>query len=327
MSAEAMASRPPELPEGFSLETYNESYDETISGYYEYIFIRDFIRSPGQHLIEIGRPGTGKTQGLYWLIDYLREYSPKETILYFDIGKGEEILTLLHYFGAATIFLLPGCSLDMELFNGVDSHGRPYDIKFKTITSPRYIWSSIERGRLNIASFEPFILDETVYLNEISELFTSLIRMAHRKAIKVPLTIIYDEFHNVAPSSGYGFAEDAKSARIQRKCLNRIKKNVQKLRVEKIRLIVSTHEWFQIFKGVRTAFEWILIRRGSSFAGDVPNLAQFNPRWQRIPDGFCYIGLPDRSHSALMRLPYYLDGAKLGRIAYRGIYGDEEDED
>src|SRR5690606_24955738 len=51
---------------------------------------------PGQHLCEIGRPGPGKTQGLYYLVDKIME-AGREQILWFDIGKGDEILTLPHY--------------------------------------------------------------------------------------------------------------------------------------------------------------------------------------------------------------------------------------
>lgn len=301
-----------------------EGYDPVLSSATEKRFIRDFIKKPGEHLIEIGRPGTGKTQGLYFIIEYLKKYT-KETVLYFDIGKGAEIITLLHYFGPATIILLPGTSIDLTLDHARDSLGREYDIRFKTVSSPRFVWGALDKGRTNIAIFEPFILDEVTYLNEISEMFRSLIRIAHRGGIIRPLSIVYDEFQNVAPSDGYGFALSQKEQRIQRRALNYIKKNVQKLRTLGIRLIVTSHEWYQIFKGVRTAFEWVMIRRGANFGGDEPNLSKFNPRWSRCETGYCYIAYPTREHSNMMALPLYTDGKRLGMIRYRGVFGDDPD--
>ena len=70
--------------------------DPEISSYWERRLETEFIGRPGQHLCEIGRPGTGKTQGLYYLVDKIME-AGREQILWFDIGKGDEILTLPHY--------------------------------------------------------------------------------------------------------------------------------------------------------------------------------------------------------------------------------------
>ncbi|HPE64433.1 MAG TPA: hypothetical protein PLQ49_10035 [Methanothrix sp.] len=292
--------------------------DPEITSYWENRIERGFVQQFGQHICEIGRPGTGKTQGLYYLVDKIKEYG-KEQILWFDIGKGDEILTLCHYFGPVTIFTPPGCELDIKFRGKTDAFGNPYDIRFETLTRAGHIWNKIEKDRINICSFDPFILDPVVTLSEMSFLFEQLIRKAFRREIIRPLAIVYDEFHNVCPSQGYGYATSRQETATQRRSLNMIKRNVQKLRVEQYRMIVTTHEWQQLFKGVRMAFEWVMIRRGAKFGTDEPRLAQFNPRWAGIKKGQCYIALPTREHTAPLQLPYYLDGFRLGTVTYRGM--------
>lgn len=51
--------------------------------------ISHFVKRPGQHLLELGSTGTGKTNFLYWLIDMFREYAPREALVWFDIGKAQ----------------------------------------------------------------------------------------------------------------------------------------------------------------------------------------------------------------------------------------------
>ena len=83
-----------------SLPEYDlgDGIDPELTSYWERRLENEFIHRFGQHLCEVGRPGTGKTQGLYYLVDKIKDYG-KEEILWFDIGKGDEILTLAHYFG------------------------------------------------------------------------------------------------------------------------------------------------------------------------------------------------------------------------------------
>lgn len=309
-----MATEADPLPE-YDL---GEGIDPELTSYWERRLENEYIHRFGQHLCEVGRPGTGKTQGLYYLVDKIKDYG-KEEILWFDIGKGDEILTLAHYFGPITIFTPPGCSIEIQFRDPLDAFGQPYDIRFETISRMSDIWQNIQPGRLNICSFDPFILDPVIVLQQVSDLFERLIRLAFRRQVIRPLAIFYDEFHNVCPSQGYGYATTAKEAAQQRRCLNIIKRNVQKLRVEEYRMVVSTHEWQQLFKGVRTAFEWVMLRRGAKFGSDEPRLKQYNPRWSGCSTEQAYVALPTRDHSAPLHLPYYIDGARLGRVTYRGM--------
>lgn len=108
------------------------SSDDTVRDYWQNYFITEFIQQPGQHLLELGRTGTGKTQFLYYVLDLLRNYAPDESIVWFDIGKGAEILTLAHYFGPVNVISLDGCTVEI-------STDKEYNITFSSIRYPKDI--------------------------------------------------------------------------------------------------------------------------------------------------------------------------------------------
>lgn len=93
---------------------------------------------------------------MYWLVDLMREDAPNEAILWFDPGKDPKSLTLADYFVLLHVWTLPGCSVEIA------AHPE-YDIQFQTVNSCRDIWkASWTADRINVASFEPFILDPTI---------------------------------------------------------------------------------------------------------------------------------------------------------------------
>ena len=303
--------------DGFDGDEEPLPFDSDAARIWYWVFVKRFIQHPGQHLCTIGRTGTGKTQGLYWMVDLFREHAPDEAILWFDLGKGSEILTLAEYFGPVTVWTLPGCNIE------ISAH-KEYDIKFKEVASCRDIWrASLTADRLNIASFEPFILDPTTYTREISRMFIDLVYAAHRRQIYRPLCMIADEFHNVAPAWGYGYAGEQSEKQAQNRAINYIRRNIQKLRNEGIRIIASTHEWNQMFQGVRTSFEWMLLRRGAKFTSDEPKLRQYNPRWGGMETEEAYLVLPTRTYSRPLKMPHYVEGDRLGTVYYDGIYETE----
>lgn len=286
--------------------------------YWEQYFIDNIIKYPGRHLLEIGKPESGKTQFLYYAIDNFREYAPNEALLYFDIGKGDEILSILYY-GAylrgepATIVTLPGCEIDI--------HGPPkLDIDFVTVAQTADVWDHIIPGRITIASFDPFIEEPLVATEQSALMYHALSHRAHRRKIVAPATIIQDEFQNICPAPGYGYAGTGKEARLQTRSINLIRQNAQKLRAMQLRLLVTIHDWPQLHPGVRSAFEWMVLRRGSRITSATDRLADFNGLWRKIQTPNGYLVLPDGTFSSKLRFPHYKEGHKLGRILYDGVY-------
>lgn len=288
-------------------------------------FISHFVKRPGQHLLELGSTGTGKTNFLYWLIDMFREYAPREAIVWFDIGKaqynpytgesGNEILTLLYYFGAARIITMTGC--DVKINSEME-----YDIEFIHVDRPEMIWKHCKPDRLNIVSFDPFIQSDVIHASVLAKVFDQLLWLANRGWLWRPMAIFYDEFHNVCPSQGHGIYEDRKAASIQKRTNNQFKKTLQKLRSTGIRLVATTHQWTQLYRSVRLSFEWLVPRRRTFFVGDAPDLARFNPRWKRMKTHQAYFVIPEGDHLGPFRCLYYKIPNNLGSVEYDGIYTD-----
>lgn len=297
--------------------------DEKTTEEYINALIFNFVKKPGQHLLELGRTGTGKTNFLYWLIDMFREYAPREAIVWFDIGKaqynektgesGNEILTLLYYFGAARIISLDGCTVE------IDSR-RDFDIEYIQVSNVREIWRHCKPDKINIVCLEPFLNNDVIHAKLMSEIIDSLVWLANRGWIHRPLAVFYDELHNVWPSSGHGIYDNRKAAGIQRRSNNQAKKAIQKLRSTGIRIVGSTHQWTQVYKSVRLSFEWLVPRRGTIFSNDVSDLAKYNPRWKRMPTWAAYIVIPEGVHLGPFRCLYYKIPDHLGSVKYNGIF-------
>ncbi|MCX6692273.1 MAG: hypothetical protein NTW33_09575 [Methanoregula sp.] len=54
-------------------------------------FVKEFLWRKGNHCFVFGTTGSGKTQKLYWLLNWLKH---GETQIWFSTGKSDEILPL-----------------------------------------------------------------------------------------------------------------------------------------------------------------------------------------------------------------------------------------
>jgi hypothetical protein len=262
---------------------------------------REFIRKPGSHLIQTGITESGKTQGFFWLVEGITNCT-RNIPVWFDIGKSSEILRLSE-FGPLHILTPQGMTVEVKTNHDLD-------ITYGEVLDLRDVWDHLVKDRINIISFEPFILDPDVYGPLVGSIFTSLIRKAHRYELQVPMDIIYDEFHRVCPAKGHSVnAKQSKYGAI-------IQHNVEKLRSFGIRFIVSTHGWNKIRKGVKQSFNWKLIRRGSEF--DSGKLKRYNPLWEKIPLDRSVMVFPNMTFSDKIKMHYYGEGEDLGRVYYHG---------
>lgn len=269
-------------------------------------FEREFLKKPGEHLMEIGITGSGKTQGLYWILDGLLKNSKNETIVWFDSGKSSEILTLAKL-GALNIILPAQTEIRIECSDA--------DIIQKEFINPTEIWTGLlEKDRINIVCLAPYILSPSVYTKVFTKLFTSLIRMAHDYAIPVPMALFIDEFHRIAPSKGNAidWNQMVMGAAIQH--------NIETLRSLHVRLICSTHGWMKIRAGVRNSFNWIMPRRGAHFSGDQPKLNRFNPLFEKLDTDQGIITFPTKIFTDLIHFPYYEIGEDIGSVRYVGVF-------
>lgn len=267
-------------------------------------FKKEFVQKPGEHLLNLGITGSGKTQDLYWLLEAIITDAPKETILWNDAGKSDELL-VVGQFGPLHILLPEGMDLDIE------SPSVTYTKDW--FTDPADVWRLIQRGTINVLCIEPFIRKPQYFTPVVTSIFSKLIDMAHDHHLPVPLSIFYDEFHRVAP--GKGQAYDSRHAAFGAE----IQYNIETLRSLQVRFIASTHGWTKLRKGVRSSFNWFMINRGGSFTpSEQPKLARFNQKYEKLQVDECIIAFPNKVFTDIMQIPYYGEGWHYGKIHYHG---------
>ncbi len=276
-------------------------------------FEKEFLKKPGEHLLEIGITGSGKTQGLYWIVDGLISRGKDEIVVWFDTGKAGEILTLAK--------MKPVRLLIPETFDVVVTPEDKFDIEKVHFIDPKEIWNLLDEDRINVVSLYPFLMEYELYSKCFARAFKALIVYAHMYRIPTPLSIFFDEFHNIVPGHGEGESE-----RIQRLARN-IQLNVEKLRSLEVRMVATTHGWQKIRRGVRMSFNWIIARRGTNFnRQDEPKLYNYNPKFQKLQNDEAIIVYPNRIFSDIIHLPKYPDGKELGMVRYVGFKDLLDDE-
>lgn len=268
-----------------------------------------FLEKPGEHLIEIGITGSGKTQGLYYLLNGILDYSPDETILWITCGKSAEELKLMQFM--PTNFLFPqGRDVTIELYK------RTYPwttYQFKAIPD---IFRHIDKGKINILCLAPYFPDPEEYSIVITEFFKTLIILARDGEIPTPLAIFIDEFQMVAPAKGQALNDmHAMGGRW-------MQRNLDQLRSMRIRIVAAAQSWKRVLQGVRTSFSCIMIRQGAEFpANEIKRLAAANDYWQALDIKDMCFAFRNRFYTDPMTLPTYGDGWVVGRITYGDFTG------
>lgn len=272
--------------------------------YWQDRFKAEFIQRPGEHLLNLGITGSGKTQDLIWLLDAIISGAPNETILWNDAGKSGELL-LVGQFGPLHIILPEGMDIDIT----ADS----VEYTKTWFTDPADVWRSLHKGKINVLCVEPFIRKPQYFTPVITSVFSRLVDMAHDYQLPVPLSIFYDEFHRVAP--GKGQAYDSRHAAFGAE----IQYNIETLRSLQVRFVASTHGWTKMRKGVRSSFNWFMINRGGSFtSSEQPRLSRFNKRFEKLETHEAILAFPNKVFSDILEIPYYGEGWQYGQIHYNG---------
>lgn len=268
-----------------------------------------FLRKPGEHLLEIGITGSGKTQGLYYLLNGILDYSKDETILWITCGKSSEEMKLMQFM--PTNFLFPkGRNVKIELLKPV----YPYvTYEFSSIPD---IFKHIDKGKINILCLAPYFPDPEEYSIVITEFFKTLIVLARDGVIATPLAIFIDEFQMVAPARGQALNEmHSMGGRW-------MQRNLDQLRSMQIRIVAAAQSWKRVLQGVRTSFSCIMIRQGAEFpANEIKRLAEANDVWQAMNLTDMRFAFRNRFYTDPMTLPTYGDGWTVGKVTYEDNTG------
>lgn len=274
-----------------------------------YRFGRECLAKPGEHILISGYTGSGKTTTMFYLYDGLGEFA-KDTKVWFDSMKSEEALTLLTM--GPIRFLVPkGCMLSIKINDEMKNKIHPYEIvEMSDYLNP---WKDLRADWSNVICLSAYLVDPSLYAATMGAVFTNLIWLAHKKKIITPMTIFFDEIHNIAPSNGHAYDHKHTKAGLV------VQHNVERLRSMGIRIIGSTQGNYKLRKGVRSCFNWLIVKRGTTFyRGEESKLYDFNPKWGKLDNLQMVIVFPDRVFSNPLKIKFYTRGSDVGVMDYDG---------
>jgi len=256
--------------------------------------LKDMVQKSGEHIIVYATTGAGKTNLLIDLVLTMQSRN-NEKILWYDMGKEEEMLNLLQY-SDVRIFHPEGARVEIE---GHFTHN--YELRpFSDIND---ILGKISSSSINVISVTPFILKPAIFTTWWSLFFTDFLRMAFEKKLPRPLTICIDQFNHIVPGTGETF--DAHQSILA----NEIAFNITNLRATKTRMLVSSHKIAGgIRKNIRTQFMWIIFKRLSErIDTDIPRLKMTQGVVQKLKPDQMVIVDPSRDYTEpISNIPYRL---------------------
>ena len=164
-------------------------------------FIKEFVWVKGRHLFIIGDTGSGKTQKVYWILDWLCRGSPErrginrhvETQVWISTGKSGEILPLL-CMGMKVRVIIPSRS-EFSVTEWKNGKKIPIEgIEIVEVGSAKESINAIRRGCINVMEFRNTITREKVH-SWMAEFFETIaIWTREGKMPKIlPMTIYGDE--------------------------------------------------------------------------------------------------------------------------------------
>jgi energy-coupling factor transporter ATP-binding protein EcfA2 len=279
-----------------------------------------FFKQPGEHMTVIGTTGTGKTQYLYFLLDGILKHGKGETIVWLDVGKSAEILTLAR-FKPLNVILIDGTDIAVSVYPEKKQYLNPIDKVY--VRSYSEIWKKVKPEYINVICLQPFLItDIAEYTRMIGKIFKRLIKMASRNELPVPMTIFGDEFHLICPERNNQLSKNHYAAGAI------VQMNVELLRSAGIRIIMGSQGVTKLRYGVRSAAQWRAIKRGCRFVDEDDGILEnFNRVWSKLKPDEGVIADPFKHFSGILKLPFYGDGKAYGTVRYIGMLGKPDDPD
>lgn len=287
---------------------------------WEDILIKRLWSRPGQHLLINGNTGSGKSQVINYCGEAILTYGKGERLLVNDRAKSSEILTWA-LMRPLNLIIPQGCQVHIHI---KDKDGQLHKLPEEPAAQAELlalqglqpihktyikrfveVWQHLEADKINILVIRPFIRKKKDYAAVIAGIFEELLDLAGDYRLPVPLCIIWDEFHEVAPSSGdkFGVSE-------------LLIAQLEDLRSKMIRFIASSHGWTKMVRGARISFPNICAKRGTVFEKENLRLRKFNPVFEALQPWESIFIFDDKTFTDKLELPHYTEGDKLGRVTY-----------
>lgn len=276
-------------------------------------FRDECLKVPGQHIDVTATTGMGKTNVLTFVLDGLIRYGGgRNTIVWFDLGKSSEILTISK-FKPLHLIIPKTMDVQINLWDEKDT----LDVKKTYYDRPEQVWDKLIKSRINVICLQPFVRNPDQFTPPITAMFSTLIDRAHNYDVPIPMDIFFDEFNILAPGKGHAYSpEHAKFGAV-------MQYNIERLRSLKIRFIASAQGWTHVRKGCRVHFHWIVAKNGCRF--NEGRLSKYNAIFDKLKCDQGIICYPENYFSDVVNFKYYGNPEDIGQVRYIGSIRSRDD--
>jgi energy-coupling factor transporter ATP-binding protein EcfA2 len=237
-------------------------------------FIFQFVFKKGDHLLIFGQTGAGKTQKLYFILNWLRH--TRETMIWLDSAKNDEILPLFTMGAPVNIICPKGCDVriteyDPEQKKYIRMKNHPEVVQVPDAGS---VWWAIKKKHINILCLRNGFSSNDARISWMGELFETLSTWTRKKIMPhiYPFALFGDEAQWF--NTGLRVSSDQ-----QRKQLSDlITEHALTIRGPGGRLVFATQGYKNLPPAARENFQNNLIcRNGQVTSDENPALSKFNP--------------------------------------------------
>ena len=271
-----------------------------------YKFLFSFLWNWGLHLYILGTTGSGKTQKGYWLVDWMRH--TRETIIWLDSGKNQEIVPLLKMGTPVRVICPKGCDVEFTEWNQAEKKYVRMDPHPEVIQVPDAgsAWWAVKKRYINIFAFRNAFENNTERLYWMAYLFETLAEWLRRGRFPkiLPFSLYGDEFQWV--NAGESVTSDTNRAQVS----EGISENAFEIRGYGGRLVIFSQLYKNIPPATRKNLPAVLLNRDSIVeAGENPALAKFNahvPYYRPWEGLFVYEDKKPYPATSPWKFPYYV---------------------
>jgi hypothetical protein len=212
-------------------------------------FWKQVIQKNGMHIFIIGQTYSGKTQKSRHL---LRWIAPKETIIYMDTGKPEDML-LLFTLGKPVQILVPyGCRMELR-------GNLPCEVLITPVFDPKQYWKEIKKDWINVISIQNYFLEEDNHRRYVREMFKNYLldaKLGNHNHF-TPCTIVADEAQSIL---GSGRVSASHEAKLTGQDMANI---MRQIRAMKERWMIISQSYYDIVGGARENAPCYVVCRGT----------------------------------------------------------------
>lgn len=243
-------------------------------------FLYQFLFKKGEHLFIIGNTGSGKTQKGYAIAHWMTFV--KETIIWLDTGKNQEIVPLLKLGMPVRIICPKGTTVELEEYDEDLKEWGPLQDPPEIVQVPEAgsAWWACRRDKINIFCFRNAFTDATARWTWMGQLFETLATWTRKGSMPkiYPLSLFGDEAH------WFNAGRRVSGDKVRSKLSEAVTERALEIRGSGGRLIFFAQNYKNITPASRENLNCTLMCRNahvtSSENSSLSKFNHFSPRWK-----------------------------------------------